>query len=118
MFGRIAPRLMSVLLRRIWLISTVPFRRRLENSLSPCCSKAEIKRILMKREGHRSLRNLLGWRCATCGELITRIEDGWVEWLAGEDERANTKIKGLHLVHDHQASPRPQKEHGCQYDER
>ncbi|HZP64641.1 MAG TPA: hypothetical protein VFB28_14600 [Terriglobales bacterium] len=41
-----------------------------------------------------------------------------MEWLAGEDERANTKIKGLHLVHDHQASPRPQKEHGCQYDER
>jgi hypothetical protein len=72
----------------------------------------------MKREDHRTLRKLLGWNCATCGELITRIEDGWVEWLAGEDERANSRIKGLHLVHGHEASPRRQREHGCQYDER
>jgi hypothetical protein len=25
---------------------------------------------------------LRGWKCSSCGDLITKIEDGWVEWLA------------------------------------
>ena len=41
-----------------------------------------------------------GWWCSSCGELITSIEDGWVEWLVGgEDEKGASTISGLHLVH-------------------
>jgi hypothetical protein len=58
----------------------------------------------------------VGWRCATCRQLITSIEDGWVEWLAGEDEHGNTLLRGLRLVHGTTANPGP--EHGCQYDQR
>ncbi len=62
---------------------------------------------------------LRGWRCDVCGELITGIEDGWVEWLAREDEQGNTVSRGLRLVHVLEASPRSrQQKHGCQYDER
>jgi hypothetical protein len=60
----------------------------------------------------------MGWRCGVCGEAITRIEDGWVEWLAGEDEHGNAESRGLRLVHALAASPRGPEGHGCQYDER
>ncbi|HZP62406.1 MAG TPA: hypothetical protein VFB28_03240 [Terriglobales bacterium] len=59
-----------------------------------------------------------GWRCGACGELITRIEDGRVEWLAYEDRSGNTRVKGLRLVHRHAASPRGNHRYGCQYDPR
>jgi hypothetical protein len=58
----------------------------------------------------------LGWRCATCNELITRIEDGWVEWLSVEGEPGITRLKGLRLVHQLAASPRVIARYGCQYD--
>lgn len=60
----------------------------------------------------------MGWRCAACGELITRVEDGWVEWLAGEDNQGYARSKGLRLVHVLAASPRAHDAHGCQYDDR
>jgi hypothetical protein len=63
-------------------------------------------------------RIVMGWRCATCGEPITRVADGWVEWLAGEDDQGNASSKGLRLVHILAASPRASQGHGCQYDER
>ena len=71
----------------------------------------------MKREGHKPIRNLLGWRCATCSELITGIEDGWVEWLVAQDKPARTYVKGMRLVHVLAAAPRA-RECGCQYDDR
>ncbi|MCU1304598.1 MAG: hypothetical protein JWQ87_4882 [Candidatus Sulfotelmatobacter sp.] len=40
-----------------------------------------------------------GWICAFCGDLITSIEAGRVEWLAGADERGMSTVKGLRLVH-------------------
>jgi hypothetical protein len=49
----------------------------------------------------------IGWRCTSCGELITDIELGWVEWLAGADEYGTTRLKGLRLVHNL-----------CRYDDR
>jgi hypothetical protein len=49
----------------------------------------------------------MGWRCDSCGELITSIESGWVEWLAGADEHGKNWIKGLRLVHSY-----------CRYDDR
>jgi hypothetical protein len=56
----------------------------------------------------------LGWKCATCSQLVTRIEDGWVEWLAF-DQEDRTTLTGLHLVHRRDSSPRRE---GCEYDRR
>lgn len=39
-----------------------------------------------------------GWKCGTCGQLITRVEDGWVEWLACEEDGV-PYTKGIRLVH-------------------
>ena len=71
----------------------------------------------MANEAERPEGNSVGWKCGTCGELITRTEDGWVEWLASEDEQGATRLKGLRLVHRISASPRRQEAHGCQYDD-
>ena len=56
---------------------------------------------------HAARVRSIGWRCASCGELITDIEVGWVEWLAGADEYGTTRLKGLRLVHNL-----------CRYDDR
>ena len=56
----------------------------------------------------------LGWRCSTCGKLIQKVEDGWVEWLACPDETRGAKLKGVRLVH----GPTAREAHGCQYDSR
>ena len=50
-------------------------------------------------KGDRAGEIRRGWKCASCGALITRIEDGWVEWLATEASGAKTVLKGLRLVH-------------------
>ena len=57
----------------------------------------------------------VGWSCDSCGNSITRIEDGWVEWLAS-DERGKTGLKGVRLVHTRAASPKKRQKSGCQYD--
>ena len=53
----------------------------------------------MNQAPHRGLENATGWRCATCGQLITSVSDGWVEWLASEDDGGGTILNGLRLVH-------------------
>jgi hypothetical protein len=53
----------------------------------------------MKRAIYRRLRNYAGWHCGCCGQLITDISDGWVEWLASEDDTGATVLNGLRLVH-------------------
>ncbi|HZR56250.1 MAG TPA: hypothetical protein VFA74_05225 [Terriglobales bacterium] len=58
----------------------------------------------------------MGWRCSTCNELITKVEDGWVEWLSLESEHGATQVKDLRLVHQLAASPRVIAGYGCQYD--
>ena len=62
----------------------------------------------MKQAMHLKLRNSMGWRCATCGQLITSVSDGWVEWLASEDDGGGTILNGLRLVH----------RESCRYDPR
>ena len=57
-----------------------------------------------------------GWRCRTCGALITRIEDGWVEWLASEGEQGSTVVKGLRLVHRGSAESETPHRPECRYD--
>ena len=60
----------------------------------------------------------IGWKCSSCGELITRIEDGCVEWLASEGPKGTTRVKGMRLVHSLASSPRSEDRGGCQYDYR
>jgi hypothetical protein len=60
----------------------------------------------------------MGWRCDTCGTLITSIEDGRVEWLAGQDKHGGTTLKGLRLVHRLAASSAWHEPQVCRYDSR
>ncbi len=70
----------------------------------------------MNKSTEKTERISRGWRCGCCGDLITSIEDGWVEWLASEDERG-APLKGLRIVHRlsrSSASAGPD----CRYDSR
>jgi hypothetical protein len=68
----------------------------------------------MPRE--KSIR--LGWRCDSCGELVSALQAGWVEWLAAEQAKGRSRVSGLRLVHRRNASPRWPEPHGCQYNAR
>ena len=59
----------------------------------------------------------IGWICDCCGNSITRIEDGWVEWLAC-DGRGKARVEGLRLVHTRAQSPKSRRKNRCQYDAR
>ena len=61
------------------------------------------------------LHDFNGWRCDSCGELITSIEVGWVEWLASESDRGQEVLRGLRLVHRGSIWPNGNKK-GCRYD--
>jgi hypothetical protein len=67
----------------------------------------------MISETRRPDPGLLGWKCSSCAELITSIEDGWVEWLTTEAQRGTT-LHGLRLVH--KENPRNSGAHICRYD--
>jgi hypothetical protein len=66
--------------------------------------------------GENSIRS--GWRCDSCGELISDLQAGWVEWLAAEDTKGKPKVSGLRLVHRRNTSPRSREPYGCQYNGR
>ncbi len=59
-----------------------------------------------------------GWRCDSCGELVSDLQAGWVEWVAAQDRKGKPKVSGLRLVHRRSASPRYREPHGCQYNPR
>jgi hypothetical protein len=65
--------------------------------LSMCCEKAWT--VIMNRISHLRLRDYAGWHCDFCARLITSVSDGWVEWLASEDDTGATILNGLRLVH-------------------
>jgi hypothetical protein len=70
----------------------------------------------MFREGmplDKSIRS--GWRCDSCGQLVSDLRAGWVEWLAAEDAEGKPKVGGLRLVHRRNTSPRWREPYGCQY---
>lgn len=54
------------------------------------------------------------WICDKCGELITSVEDGWVQWLSiqGED---GYHSEGLQLVHSSRAA-KHENRNRCIYD--
>jgi hypothetical protein len=58
----------------------------------------------------------MGWKCDSCGELITSVEDGWGEWLAAGAQRGTT-LRGLRLVH-RETNPGNSEAHSCRYDSR
>jgi hypothetical protein len=69
----------------------------------------------------KSIRS--GWRCDSCGKLISGLQAGWVEWLAAEDTKGKPKVSGLRLVHrrntsQRNTSPRSREPYGCQYNPR
>jgi len=64
----------------------------------------------------KSIRS--GWRCDSCGELVSDLQAGWVEWLAAEDVKGKSKVSGLRLVHCRNHGPRQREPHGCQYNPR
>lgn len=51
------------------------------------------------RTKYLRFRNHAGWHCDSCDRLIESVHDGWVEWLASEDDTGATIVDGLHLVH-------------------
>lgn len=53
----------------------------------------------MKQTTYLRLRNYAGWLCDSCARLITSVSDGWVEWLASEDDTGAAIVNGLRLVH-------------------
>jgi len=61
----------------------------------------------------KSIRS--GWRCDSCGGLVSGLQAGWVEWVAAEDTKGRPKVSGLRLVHRRNTSPRWRKPCGCQY---
>lgn len=68
------------------------------------------------RSKHRSNRRdrFKGWRCDSCGDIVTSVRAGWVEWLASEDKHGNDILKGLRLVH--RGRQKNARNHNCQYD--
>jgi hypothetical protein len=69
---------------------------------------------VMPRE--KSIRS--GWRCDSCGEIMSDLQAGWVEWLAAEDAKGKPKVNSLRLVHRRHTSASWRKPNGCQYDPR
>jgi hypothetical protein len=53
----------------------------------------------MLSNGVLKLGGFKGWRCDRCGWLITAIQEGWVEWLASENDDEQEVFSGLQLVH-------------------
>jgi hypothetical protein len=68
----------------------------------------------MRQQGHTPTQIAVGWRCSFCGEAISKIEDGWVEWLATE-RTGGVLLKGLRLVHRSAVSGMS-RDTGCRYD--
>lgn len=59
----------------------------------------------------------VGWKCSTCGRLITKTEDGWVEWRAFENRRG-THVTGVRLVHREPTRRGKRGPQSCRYDAR
>ncbi len=64
----------------------------------------------------KSIRS--GWRCDSCEELISDLQDGWVEWLAGEEVRGKAEVSGLRLVHRGNTGAKSSELYGCRYNPR
>lgn len=66
---------------------------------------------VMRKE--KSVRS--GWRCDSCGEPVSDLQAGWVEWIAAEGIEGEAEVSGLRLVHRFNTSPRSPEAFGCRY---
>jgi hypothetical protein len=57
----------------------------------------------------------VGWICDSYGNVISKIEDGWVEWLAS-DRHGEAHVEGLQIVHIRAPFAKSQDDAGCRYD--
>ena len=57
---------------------------KLARELRPSYDRARNRE--MKRTRYLRLHDYAGWHCDSCARLILSVSDGWVEWLASEDE--------------------------------
>lgn len=73
--------------------------------------------IWMEKESMFQLHDFMGWHCACCDGFITSVENGWVEWLASEDDNGSTILSGLRLVH-RTAGQAGAPGQSCRYDPR
>ncbi len=55
------------------------------------------------------LKPLQQWYCDTCGQVIEKPEDGWLEWGKHDD---TNQVSGFHITHNAHKSPRG-GEQGC-----
>lgn len=62
-------------------------------------------------------RDSVGWRCGSCGQLITSIDEGWVEWVALDDGCGASVLRGMRLVHSGVVRGSA-SDYGCRYDYR
>ena len=68
----------------------------------------------MRGNGIKLRDKFTGWRCDSCGDFITSIQAGWVEWLASEDKHGNDVLSGLRLVH--RGRKKKVRHYNCRYD--
>lgn len=90
---------------------------RLRNHDAQKKSAASARAYELRKINGMRLRDFMGWHCACCDRLITSIEEGWVEWLAAEDDYGNTIVHGLRLVHRAPGSAGARAQ-SCRYDPR
>lgn len=57
----------------------------------------------------------IGWVCDVCGNIISKIQDGWVEWLAS-DKNGKAHVEGLRIVHSRAPFAKNQDHAPCRYD--
>jgi hypothetical protein len=57
------------------------------------------------------LKPLQQFICDECGDLIKKVDDGWLEWI----DDSKTPIHGFRIVHIQGASPRSKSGGDCYY---
>lgn len=60
------------------------------------------------------LKPLEQFICDTCGQIIEKTEDGYVEWLSSfDEEKGRVMSKEFRIVHHHAKSPLNSTKAGC-----
>jgi len=64
------------------------------------------------------LKPLEQYYCDTCGEIIESVDEGYVEWISGNEDPENNKSKysihSFRIIHDGSISPlKPKDRNGC-----
>src|SRR5215216_3687066 len=71
----------------------------------------------MEVDSRRIIEVAEEWTCDRCFKPITRIEDGWVQWLT-TGSYPRIRAENLQLVHHKSASSLKNSDCGCYFDRR